>query len=1574
MGTSLRRTKSTKSDTNNKLKNQLNNYNTRLSALGKTNVTDTRNWFEKLTNLDEGQNVLFDIFELLDRPRNALFTGIDEAAQGGSFFEGLKEGFTGETDTTGKDLLMNYTGLEDEEGKLNLVDALGFGLDVVGDPTNWVTFGGKSAMDIGTDLLGKGVKTLGKGADNVITKGLTALDNMQLNKLKKAAGNLSVDDYLKTIGKTADDFLGRADTYAGFKRGITDTFNQAKTTLGKLKTSKRNAKGLNELLDRSMKNYSDDLGETAYKYVLNNLDEADELLKYTDDIEALNKFLKEGQSEGKRIIDFINENDSEFSKLLKQRQNTVAGDILDVIESNRSTKINNNRALRELIETGKFTGDEKSVKAIKKLLDDTVKDAGTKKLNIIDDFSKNRNAEAINVIKNQLADGFLTKKQAKSKIDELLRQQSSLEIDDTSLVKYFSKDDDFVKAFNDLDLNRSWEYTEEELDRINKLKKNKPFMELVAQNEGAYKDLADKIKIATGLDYSDIVSNPAYARRARGTIDDIDAQITKLENSLNSGMLSNEEAESIQDAIDILERRKGKLESGKTEAFSSREYTQPTVVANRQFEEARKAKIDDIKNQIDNLQDQYADVRRANLEESLENISNTRLEKLKMKNEKIAKRIKDTDEAFVKNQGKIAEIVESMDDNFINKMVDTQDAAFSKSLNKSLDKANKLTKEMDNLTKQMESLSEVSDNVGYHYGDLGKGRDTNYFSMSNSKRSTGHFGRGTYFVGSADSNVGSMKGTRTMHKISFDDYNLFTPKNDKQATKVYDLLKDINNNELNAFDLEDVGKILNKPYEELFDAYKKVRKVADDYGKIDSLDLLEKDSLSTIFMKELGYEGVDVRHLKNFDNSSYGSVIYDLKPGKNADELAKLTDKYNKLGERYSKVTEDIRKRYDIIDGTIDKKIEKGLSKQAKALDSYEQKVLKQDAIKARKAELTAQKTAVKEKIKEVKISLDNKIKNIKFDLKTIKDADDAAIDLKIKSLSTAKSILESQAGQTLFDKNFYAGIDDFIKYTEYTNESAKVFKDALTINAFEDENMVKNVKNMTSAPKGWKKVSGKELADRLNGLQNIISDSDPQKIIGSGKNAKSVRDWIETLRGETFYMDERAANLFTNVASNSTPQEMRTILNLVDKANTLFKKFSVLSPGFQVRNYLGNTVNMYLSGMPASQILKYQSKATNLLNSAEDVLKKFAKEGIESLSKDEQFTFKMLQQFYEGGFNSAGTAVRDLDKVADSLKLGNKSNLLNKATDFNMKLNENADAMNRMALLMYANDNKKYLTKLGAKTPVEAVKYALMDPNGLSEVEQGIIKKLIPFYTFTKQNLMFQATNILKNTGRYSNLMKSINRMYEDTGENAYYDYQKNNMQIPLNLPIVGGKDSNGNQLFLKANLPLSDLGEWLSNPTQKLASSLTPVIKGPVEAVTGKSTFTGEDLQTNEINKLLQTMGINPPQGVQNINSATEHILNTLGLQNVSSNIVKKIRAILEGSTGEKDPQQVWAEIFRSVVQSTNEENVELNDMYNDLEVYQAYVKQLENQGIDVPSVRDITSSNNIKLNNIKRKRTRL
>lgn len=43
------------------------------------------------------------------------------------------------------------------------------------------------------------------------------------------------------------------------------------------------------------------------------------------------------------------------------------------------------------------------------------------------------------------------------------------------------------------------------------------------------------------------------------------------------------------------------------------------------------------------------------------------------------------------------------------------------------------------------------------------------------------------------------------------------------------------------------------------------------------------DSFATVFMKSLGYEGIDVRGIEGLDNTTYGSVIYDLK----GDDLAK---------------------------------------------------------------------------------------------------------------------------------------------------------------------------------------------------------------------------------------------------------------------------------------------------------------------------------------------------------------------------------------------------------------------------------------------------------------------------------------------------------------------------------------------------------------------------------------------------------------------------------------------------------------------------------------------------------------
>lgn len=66
------------------------------------------------------------------------------------------------------------------------------------------------------------------------------------------------------------------------------------------------------------------------------------------------------------------------------------------------------------------------------------------------------------------------------------------------------------------------------------------------------------------------------------------------------------------------------------------------------------------------------------------------------------------------------------------------------------------------------------------------------------------------------------------------------------------------------------------------DAVKKIKELIT-YGntvlaKTQQGESTKSDSPSTKLMKDQGYEGVDVRHIKGLDNSEYGSVIYDIRP------------------------------------------------------------------------------------------------------------------------------------------------------------------------------------------------------------------------------------------------------------------------------------------------------------------------------------------------------------------------------------------------------------------------------------------------------------------------------------------------------------------------------------------------------------------------------------------------------------------------------------------------------------------------------------------------------------------------
>lgn len=76
--------------------------------------------------------------------------------------------------------------------------------------------------------------------------------------------------------------------------------------------------------------------------------------------------------------------------------------------------------------------------------------------------------------------------------------------------------------------------------------------------------------------------------------------------------------------------------------------------------------------------------------------------------------------------------------------------------------------------------------------------------------------------------------------------------------------------------LQELGEDLGATPEQIDNALAKTQELIDAYAEHSVF--LKEDSASTIFMKELGYEGVDVSHIEGLDNTEFGSVIYDLHP------------------------------------------------------------------------------------------------------------------------------------------------------------------------------------------------------------------------------------------------------------------------------------------------------------------------------------------------------------------------------------------------------------------------------------------------------------------------------------------------------------------------------------------------------------------------------------------------------------------------------------------------------------------------------------------------------------------------
>lgn len=141
----------------------------------------------------------------------------------------------------------------------------------------------------------------------------------------------------------------------------------------------------------------------------------------------------------------------------------------------------------------------------------------------------------------------------------------------------------------------------------------------------------------------------------------------------------------------------------------------------------------------------------------------------------------------------------------------------------------------------------------------------------------------------------------------------------------------------------------------------------------------------------------------------------------------------------------------------------------------------------------------------------------------------------------------------------------------------------------------------------------------------------------------------------------------------------------------------------------------------------------------------------------------------------------------------------------------------------------------------------AMYDYGNLSKFERSVMQRVIPFYSFMRQNMPAQLEELVKNPGgALANSVRITNSLRRDQG------FVPENVGEGLALPI-GTDDSTGRTKYLTHfGLPFEEatgpVTGSVAGTLRNLISETTPLIKGPVELAAGRSMYTGKPLQPDE------------------------------------------------------------------------------------------------------------------------------
>ena len=297
--------------------------------------------------------------------------------------------------------------------------------------------------------------------------------------------------------------------------------------------------------------------------------------------------------------------------------------------------------------------------------------------------------------------------------------------------------------------------------------------------------------------------------------------------------------------------------------------------------------------------------------------------------------------------------------------------------------------------------------------------------------------------------------------------------------------------------------------------------------------------------------------------------------------------------------------------------------------------------------------------------------------------------------------------------------------------------------------------------------------------------------------------------------------------------------LRMHDTVQDAWKAWTLaIFPAYHTRNFVGNLWNNWLAGISDP---KWYLMASKLQSYAWSKGRKGGFHFTDGLGK--RWTpDELIQEMRHRGVLDRGFIPADITRtLSQEMKKGTFKNLGrgNKVIEFGFKVGQQIENQSRMAHFM-----AKLSEGMTAEDAAMSVKKYLFDYSDLTDFEKNVMKRIFPFYTWTRKNVPLQLQHLITQPARFSIPYKA-RRAIESKDESPNEKYLP--QWVIENYPTrIRYDEKNKTYEYFLGNawLPASDLVKLLE-VHETAVNMLTPVPKELIQQIFNYDFFLKKKIQ---------------------------------------------------------------------------------------------------------------------------------